>query len=416
MKTKVNPKIKQFAFDSLLEAKQAIRCGFELETQETEGYTESDCEDDGICEYRLDDLVDSDMEDVDVKDLIDNHGDDDSFFYNLDDIQFREVSKVLFDTEYPSLNACAKFDTIDEEYIFNAERDSQRDYILENWSEYNEGSNGDPEDLISAPRGMIIELDQSVSGFELRTDGPKKYSEFIRCANDVFKMSHEIDVSCSFHIHLSIPGIRPLSGGHMVKRLTQYIIDHQSELPESVLERFRQVGKSAGRFFRPKVGSEGKSTAINCHSQGTWEFRCFGNVTNAADAKKCLDIAIRALHWAYRVRFKLEPFDSLPVTNEQWEALAVKAMEQNKTLLAVYQWENSPEREEEKRLKAVKDRKREEIYQRYLDTKGEAYERYDSGQITYEERMIIVSKAQAQHNAELLALEATLPWFTEVAA
>jgi hypothetical protein len=108
----------------------------------------------------------------------------------------------------------------------------------------------------------------------------------------------EIDEGCSFHIHLSVQGVRHRYGKRMQADLMAYLLENQHRLPDGVRDRLKS---SAIRFCKFNIAAE-KFTAVHGHSHGTWEFRLFGNVTTQHEAWKCLLLAIDALRHAYRVK------------------------------------------------------------------------------------------------------------------
>lgn len=320
---RTNPRLREFAYADLLKARQMIRAGFELETQATNGLGANESEPDY---ERAHDLACSDWDDADALEAVRDYSE--GFFARLDYFKARNVCRALFDTEYPSLEQLAKYDTdIDEDNIRDRYIDNRQEYIIDNWEEYSCGG-GEPDFRI--PEGMDWDEDESVSGFEFRTEGPKTYAEFLKAANAIFKQDHTIDEGCSFHIHMSLPGTVPVDSPEFVKNLTQYILDHASELPRSVQQRLRYGPQ---RFFEPKGESDGKYSFVQRHSLGTWEFRCFGNVKSPKSAAICLNMAIRAYQHAMRVRFGI-PTDCTPYVTRgfSWHSAAATAMDEGKTM------------------------------------------------------------------------------------
>jgi hypothetical protein len=151
-------------------------------------------------------------------------------------------------------------------------------------------------------RGMAKEIqigsDGSVGGFEFRTIGGVKYGAFNDAAESLFKLNHVIDRKCSFHIHLSVNDIAHRYGQRLQQAMTEYVVSNAARLPATVKDRLMFATES--NYFKPQL-QKNKYTFVNYHDQGTWEFRCFGNVQSAAEAKICLDIAIEAMQFAYRV-------------------------------------------------------------------------------------------------------------------
>lgn len=141
--------------------------------------------------------------------------------------------------------------------------------------------------------------DGSVQGFEIRTNGALSIAQFIRASSVAFKKNkHVIDDRCSFHIHVGIKNLRHQNYDPVMQsRMYEYLAEHIGEVPESVRQRWRNT-EQINRFAKFELQHE-KYTFVNCHRLGTWEFRCFGNVTNHKDAVKCMALAVRALAYAY---------------------------------------------------------------------------------------------------------------------
>lgn len=182
---------------------------------------------------------------------------------------------------------------------------------------------------------LTVGSDASVGGFEIRTEGGLTPAEFQTAADSVFKLSHEIDVACSFHVHVKVAGIDHKYGERMQQALTEFLIERTGDVPASVLERWRTIRQRT--HIQPGVRTE-KHSFVFAHPQGTWEFRCFGNVLNAADGVKCLELSVLAMQHAYRVVTGQLPLlsDQLGLTNEGWRLLCVAALQAGTTLTVAY--------------------------------------------------------------------------------
>lgn len=185
-----------------------------------------------------------------------------------------------------------------------------------------------PADEISAPH-IEVGSDSSVRGGEVRTLGALTPQEFMAAAIALFKgHDFEIDTGCSFHIHLSVPGIKHTYGERLQAEMMAFLLDNQDRLPASVRKRLKS---DAIRFCHFKISSD-KFTAVHGHPQKTWEFRLFGNVTTAVDAWRCLLLAIDAMRHAYRVRCNLTK--SMVSVDEilDFDALAAAAVRDSRSL------------------------------------------------------------------------------------
>lgn len=141
--------------------------------------------------------------------------------------------------------------------------------------------------------------DGTVRGFEIRTKGGLTADNFSAAAELVFAAEHEINEECSFHIHIAVKDISHKYGNNTQMAMIEFLIEHMAEVPESVRKRWAH-SEWRNEYFGV-IPDDAKYSFVHKHPLNTWEFRCFGNVTNAADAKKCLELAVRALQHAYKV-------------------------------------------------------------------------------------------------------------------
>lgn len=146
--------------------------------------------------------------------------------------------------------------------------------------------------------------DCSVSGGEVRTRGGLDYIEFRHASrtilNDINRASTAyVDENCSAHLHLKLGDIRHYYGkGILHGLILEYFYFNFHRLPESVKTRLKDGGN---RHIRPNLES-GKYNWVRFHPQGTIEFRLFGNIDDHTDFEICIDMAIEALAYAYRVK------------------------------------------------------------------------------------------------------------------
>jgi hypothetical protein len=198
-------------------------------------------------------------------------------------------------------------------------------------------STGDPRtyfhEKFGLPSSVQTGSDGSVSGFEFRTVGGLTRDSFEEAARALFKVPHLIDEACSFHTHIKVPGIQHRWGERMQQALTEYLIENIDEAPATVRQRWATIRNRS--HIQPGISIE-KYSFIHAHPQGTWEFRCFGNVRTAEDGMKCLELAVRALQHAYRVvTGQVSLFsDQHGLSNEDWRRLCVEALTQGQTLTA----------------------------------------------------------------------------------
>jgi len=339
--------------------------GFELETQATEGITESSLADhhhdamEGreFDEEAYEEALASKIASLDVEDAKEYFREAEineallSMSLNLPErlwlviqsgisnsIKGRDAAVSLILSQ-PELPDCIDIDrakrlkaneTIDKENYYN-ER-----YYDSDW------------DWLASKTSALTEAvdDCSIDGFEWRTNGGLDLPTFTEAAKEVFALEHDIDERCSFHIHCKGNDIRSAYGERFQLSLYEYLLDNIDRVPDSVLRRWR-YSEDAGdecrdcgtayencgcepaewaHFFPPSL-TPGKYSFVHRHDQGTWEFRCFGNVHNTEDAVTCAKLAAEAMQYAYQIRLgQREPL----VAVDQWsKSKAFKCITQN---------------------------------------------------------------------------------------
>jgi hypothetical protein len=270
----MNPIIQQFIESSPLQRKLMIKAGFELETQSTSGL-DSDSDSEGEIDYdaaaveidnRVDEIIDSELENY-LNDRL------------MEQVRSAVRESVSDDFDYSDYTGSALED-------LQTEIDRKINLV---WSKIKQKID---------PPEIEVDKDGSVSGFEFRTVDGLNYKQFIIASRAVFSMRHKIDGECSFHIHLSIPGIQHSYGERFQVALIEYLLENVKRLPTTVQERFKNAPEN--KYIKGMISSRDKYSFVHAHSQGTWEFRCFGNVKNHRDAMTCLEIAIEAMAYAYK--------------------------------------------------------------------------------------------------------------------
>jgi|688.fasta_scaffold481574_2 hypothetical protein len=268
----MNPIIQQFIESSPLQRKLMIKAGFELETQSTSGLDSDsigeidyDSANEAIYE-QVDEVIGSDLSNYITERLYDQ----------VRDAVFSHISD---DFDYSDYTGSASDD-------LQSEIDRKINQV---WSKIKQKID---------PPEIEVDKDGSVSGFEFRTVDGLNYKQFIIASRAVFSMRHKIDDECSFHIHLSIPGIQHSYGERFQVALIEYLLENVKRLPTTVQERFKNAPEN--KYIKGMISSRDKYSFVHAHSQGTWEFRCFGNVKNHRDAMTCLEIAIEAMAYAYK--------------------------------------------------------------------------------------------------------------------
>lgn len=278
-----NKNIAEFVKANAMQRRLMVRCGFELETQST-GESELD-----ECAYN--DAV-SDL----VSELLNE----------LPEWLPRNERESMYDVAYDVAS-----NRIDE-------------------SDYRISQDHDSIEHLIGNENIEVGSDNSVSGVEIRTVGGLKYFDFLKALKDTFSIDHEIDTKCSFHIHLSIPGVKHSHGASFQQALNEYLIEHQGRLPATVQERFQGAPKNS--YIKKLVESKEKYSFTYAHSQGTWEFRCFGNVQNVSEGMICLNLAIEALAYAYEVTQAGRKMITGNLSRDEVEELFVLSLTENRSI------------------------------------------------------------------------------------
>ncbi len=241
-----------------------ITCGFELETQETEGHTWNS--------------IAEDSDEIDDR------------YYEAVSERVSEIMGSVADY-LPTRDADRLRESIEQRVIDDDEIDR---------SEYR--AEGDPVGYMvsnySIPSDVIVGQDGSVEGFEFRTRGARSFTQFMKAARGIFGLSHAIDTDCSFHIHLAIKDVKHTYGERLHMAMVEFLAENIDRAPESVRKRWSKI--DGNQYISQLIGETEKYCFVRKHPQGTWEFRCFGNVTNAADARICLDLAVEAMAFGYK--------------------------------------------------------------------------------------------------------------------
>lgn len=297
---------KDFVSANLIQMLGMIRCGFELEFQKLDGQDKDDARQLDYDDYDRDLLRDDSrraLNDAPIDELISL----------IDDDRVQKFATGIMKTHcayYWSDIIVAAAIHINEVYLplKRAEyswRQSWEDEALSSNPERYYPTTDAYGDL-SLPEYLELTDDSSVRGGEIRTVGPLTANQFFVAMKDAFDLDLSIDSGCSFHIHLSLVGMQHKYGKNLQYNMMKYLIENFEFWPDSVKKRIKNT-----KYYKFDITRD-KYSMVNFHEQGTWEFRIFGNVTNALDGYKCLILACRALQYAYSMQALGEsPIDRL---------------------------------------------------------------------------------------------------------
>lgn len=296
-----------------------VRVGWELETQKLDGKTcadgdDTELDDEAASEYRYSQHREALREDI-LSTYISLSSGRTSGRRIANIIRERAAQRDVSTAEVLG-NTFHEENNMDPSWEESA-ADAVRDYIeedVDNDIEYPDSCYVSGEAEFELPRGLTWTPDQSVTGPEIKTDGPTTVTESGRLLGRLFsEHDMEVDVGCSFHVHISVPDIRHSYGSKFQGYLYEYLLSQIDRVPTSVRERW---SSSAARFFKAQLSTD-KMTFVNFHERlKTWEFRCFGNISNTADAMTCIRLSAEALRHAYRCQLGMVvPADTSDVIN-----------------------------------------------------------------------------------------------------
>jgi len=151
-----------------------------------------------------------------------------------------------------------------------------------------------PADIL---RDLAWKPDGSVDGPEITTMGPQTLNQASAHALALFtalsSAQFTVDTGCSFHIHASIIDSKPKHSKLFQAFLMREILN-DPRVPASVRTRWKT--DSLNRYFNFELDDQ--KYRFVAYRGNTWEFRCFGNIDNSADAILCLNIVTEAYHKA----------------------------------------------------------------------------------------------------------------------
>lgn len=314
-------KLQQAATMSYDDRRALLRFGFELETQETNGHKRA--EDEGGTEslyrahYRSVAEVRVQTNKYNIADLVSAIRSRFDYWH----ARKRETLQTLLET----LSVKTLQDLVDRGLMNQSDADevrvqysgvSVRGHLLEVITENLQSSEDEeiPGILTKPIKAIDIGTDMTVRGFEFRTIDGHHYDDIIQIAASLIgDNKHVIDHGCSFHIHVSFPGVfepvikpcgdevyedanwateRTTNTGFAAQCVAS-LMDNIDLVPTDVLERWLNTETRNNFLFR--IGAREKYEFVHIHESGTIEFRCFGNVSTVSDAELCINLACSAI-------------------------------------------------------------------------------------------------------------------------
>jgi len=139
---------------------------------------------------------------------------------------------------------------------------------------------------------------------EYQTSGGVSYDRLEKLVSKLFRYSGECVVpkNGSCHTHVQISGVKhSVTFNSVLHCAILYALSQQLDsIPESCKRRIltRDIER---QYFCLEESPCTKFTAIQCHNQGTWEFRLFGHVNNTEDVMQCVRIAGESIIQGYKL-------------------------------------------------------------------------------------------------------------------
>lgn len=142
--------------------------------------------------------------------------------------------------------------------------------------------------------------DASVQGPEIKPSEPVSVAEAGVMVDALFNNDITVDTGCSFHVHVSLKNDQGARYQRALQLyMIEYVLSNLDQIPETCRARWMNQHTMA-RYFSIKPTAEKYAFVAFRDHLRTWEFRCFGNITNAEDAKLCIKLAANAYHYATR--------------------------------------------------------------------------------------------------------------------
>ena len=256
------------------EREEALRFGFEYETNESDGLTMADCEDPWDRAYEI-------VNGYSLSEIMDLIVEYDAPLSPLDSHTLEHVLRRM------GINSLYEYD---EEF-----GTSLREACVDGEAESLEGEQNWPD-----VDGLETGEDGTVRGFEFRTVGGRTLdmTEAL-LTNLLTNHSHTTGWECGFHVHVSDPTVPHEYSSDVQLRMVNYILKHVELLPKCVQRRIFLTSLGRDDFFFLDRTYDDKNHAVSFRGMGTWEFRLFGNFTGIRAGKACLHLA----KWAMMNRF-----------------------------------------------------------------------------------------------------------------
>jgi hypothetical protein len=269
---------------SALSALKFMTFGAELEFQRGG----DDFDSDGFYEYQ--------------RECWDECDDRDDYISRSDREEYRCLRNLSdFESDYLSTKALERLIELEDDAFDNYRESTDWSGEIARFTEKNE---------VELPPDWELGDDSSVpDGGEIRSLGGLRGWKLLQDIKDIFtdNPSLEIDVGCSFHIHVKADEITHSYGKELQAEMIAYLMQQYNNFPVRVKERLRT---HKIKYCKLHVSTD-KFTAVHFHAArddkpATWEFRLWGNVATGRDARRCLLLTAAALRHAYRVKLGID--------------------------------------------------------------------------------------------------------------
>lgn len=190
---------------------------------------------------------------------------------------------------------------------------------------------------------IAVEHDGTVTGVEFHPSGPMPVDESLELYNKFYNLfgkdsgNHrntppfQVGTGCSFHIHVSVDGLKHKYGRNMQAWMYLFILENIDRVPLAVIKRW---ATQTDQYFKLQLGGgcvedntqEEKYSFISYRNEWkTWEFRGWGNLRLPEDAKACAELSVEAYQYAFKkvhIDRELAPMDRIANIRENVKEIA----------------------------------------------------------------------------------------------
>lgn len=136
---------------------------------------------------------------------------------------------------------------------------------------------------------LCFKPDGSVSGPEICPREKQSMEQVVASLTAIEPLIKTVNSGCSFHVHISNEIRRNVPSKDALLAM-QYLVMQDPRIPERVRTRWKDTDKRQ-RYFNIGLNGEKYQFIAFREAYGTYEFRCFGNVTSLEHQMACILVA-----------------------------------------------------------------------------------------------------------------------------